>query len=328
MGESKTLLITGGAGFIGHHIVEHVLKTTPHKVVSMDRIDTSSSLNRLYEVVKNNEEWRQRLQIVWHDLKAPINEYVAEQIGHVDYILHLAAGSHVDRSVRNPVGFVMDNVIGTVNLLEYARTLDQLILFLNFSTDEVYGPAVEGTMFKENDRHNPCNPYSASKSAAEHMCNAYQVTYQIPLITTHTMNVYGIRQNKEKFIPLVIDSLVNNRKVFIHTDERGTVGSRKYLNARDVAEAVMFLLAHGVPGEKYNISSDDEVSNLELAWMIAKIMDKDLSYELFNPNLTRGKNDIRYSICGQKMRDLGWSPRTLLEQGLREVVDWHLDTCD
>ena len=320
---SKTILVTGGAGFIGHHLIHYILQTTDYAVVSLDRIDTSSNVGRLHDIVEDNLSWRKRLKIVWHDLKAPINPYVAEQIGRVDYIFHLAAGSHVDRSVKNPMGFVMDNVVGKVNLLEYARTIPDLGLFLNFSTDEVYGPAMENIIFKENDRHNPCNPYSASKSAAEHMCNAYYITYGIPLITTHTMNVYGIRQNKEKFIPLVIDRLSKGKEIFIHTDESGQIGARKYLNARDVAEAVLFLLENGQIGEKYNISSNEEVSNLELASQIAKIMNLPPNFILHNPIDTRGKNDIRYAICGQKMRDLGWTPKILLEDGLAEVVKWY-----
>lgn len=320
---SKTILVTGGAGFIGHHLIHYILQTTNYSVVSLDRIDTSSNVGRLHDIIESNSSWRSRLKVVWHDLKAPINPYVAEQIGRVDYIFHLAAGSHVDRSVKNPVGFVMDNVVGTVNLLEYSRTLTELCLFLNFSTDEVYGPAMGNNVFKENDRHNPCNPYSASKSAAEHMCNAYYVTYGIPLITTHTMNVYGIRQNKEKFIPLVINRLSKGETVFIHTDENGQIGARKYLNARDVAEAILFLVEHGQVGEKYNISSNEEVSNLELASQLAEIMNVTPDFVLHNPTSTRGKNDIRYAICGQKMRDLGWTPKVLLSEGLHEVVEWY-----
>ena len=123
---SKTILVTGGAGFIGHHLIHYILQTTNYSVVSLDRIDTSSNVGRLHDIIESNSSWRSRLKVVWHDLKAPINPYVAEQIGRVDYIFHLAAGSHVDRSVKNPVGFVMDNVVGTVNLLEYSRTLTEL----------------------------------------------------------------------------------------------------------------------------------------------------------------------------------------------------------
>ena len=322
--DKKKVLITGGSGFIGHHMVEYILENTNYDLVSLDRIDTSCSLGRLQTILENNSEWRKRLKVVWHDLKAPLNNHVVEEIGEVDYILHLAAGSHVDRSVKNPLQFVYDNVVGTTHLLEYARMhTPNLKVFLNFSTDEVFGPAVKERIFKENDRHNPCNPYSASKSAAEHICNAYCVTYNVPVITTHTMNVYGIRQNKEKFIPLLIEKLTNDEEISVHVDKEGTIGARKYLHVKDVSEAVLFLLKSGTIGEKYNISSDEEIDNLSLAQEIAKIVNKKLVYKLENPTKTRGVNDIRYSISGEKMRKLGWRPTLSIEEGLKEIVDWY-----
>jgi dTDP-glucose 4,6-dehydratase len=323
---NKSVLVTGGAGFIGHHLIKHILEHTDYNVISIDRIDISSSLGRLQTVLKSNPAWKKRIKVVWHDLKSPLNNYVVDEIGEVNYILHLAAGSHVDRSVKNPLQFIMDNVIGTANLLEYARKhANNLEIFLNFSTDEVFGPSSPGVLFKEHDRHNPCNPYSASKSAAEQICNAYYMTYEIPIITTHTMNVYGIRQSEEKFIPLVINKLKNNEKVSIHTDKDGNIGSRKYLHTTDVSEAILLLLNYGVVGEKYNISSDVEIDNLSLAKEIARIVKKELVYELQYPFETRGVNDIRYSISGEKIRKLGWIPKVSLRKGLEDVAKWHID---
>ena len=322
----KKILITGGAGFIGHHVIEYFLNHTDCEIISLDRIDTSCNLGRIHTMLESNSEWRSRLRVVWHDLKAPINDYVAAQIGAVDYILHLAAGSHVDRSVKNPLQFVLDNVVGTTNLLEYVRSyLPDLEIFLNFSTDEVFGPAVDGVTFAEDDRHNPCNPYSASKSAAEQMCNAYGVTYNIPVITTHTMNVYGIRQNNEKFIPLVIEKLRANEKVSIHTDKEGNIGARKYLHTLDVSGALLLLMQSGKIGEKYNISSDIEVDNLTLAQEIASIVGVTLRYSLEYPAQTRGVNDIRYSISGEKIREMGWTPRLSIREGLEDVIEWYLE---
>jgi len=321
----KRFLVTGGSGFIGHHLIKHILKYTDSEVVSLDRIDVSSNLGRLQILLDDNPTWRKRLKIVWHDLKSSLNDYIAEEIGHVDYVLHLAASSHVDRSVKNPQQFVLDNVVGTTNLLEYARQhLKDLKTFINFSTDEVYGPATNGVIFDENDRHNPCNPYAATKSAAEQICNAYWMTYEIPIITTHTMNVYGIRQSKEKFIPLIIDKLKNNKKIFIHTDKEGNIGSRKYLHTQDVSEAILLLLDQGTIGEKYNISSDVEIDNLSLAKEIASIMNKELKYECEYPSKTRGANDVRYSISGEKVRKLGWRPKLSLREGLKKVIDYHV----
>ncbi len=325
--ESKNILITGGAGFIGHHLINYLLEHTNHRITTIDRIDTSSSLSRLQDVLKNNGEWKQRVNIVWHDLKSPVNNYIADQLGDVDIVLHLAAGSHVNRSIVDPLGFTLDNVVGTVNMLEYARhKLPNLELFLNFSTDEVFGPAVEGVTFSEDDRHNPCNPYSASKSGAEHMCNAYYHSYGIPLITTHTMNVYGIRQHKEKFIPLLINKIKDDQLVSIHTDEAGeNSGLRKYLHADDVSSAILFLIEKGVIGEKYNISSVEEVSNMELATKVARALGKSLNYECVYPKETRGKNDFRYSISGEKLKKLGWQQKVFIDDALREMIGWYQD---
>ena len=322
----KNILVTGGTGFIGHHIVRYIFKNTDFNVISLDRIDLSSTINRLYEVVEENEKWKKRLKIVWHDLKAPLGNAVIEKIGNVDYIFHLAAGSHVDRSVKDPVGFVMDNIVGTINLLEYARHhLKNLEVFLYFSTDEVFGPASNGVKFKENDRHNPRNPYSATKSAAEQMCNAYFATYKIPVITTHTMNVYGPRQSKEKFIPMVINRLKEGKKIQIHTNKEQTKsGSRHYLYADDAAAAILFLSERATPGEKYNIASEYEVTNLQMAQTIAKIMDKELICEMVYPEDIRPGHDLRYSVSGEKVKNMGWKQKVTIEEGIERVVEWEL----
>ena len=202
---SKKILITGGAGFIAHHVVDLILKKTDWEIVTLDRLDFSGNLNRLQEVVRSYDKINQkRVKVVFHDLKAEINPEVKALIGKVDYIAHLAAGSHVDRSIKYPLEFVKDNVLGTANMLEFARSIDSLEKFIYFSTDEVFGPALKGKQFKENERYNSTNPYSASKAGGEELVVAYENTYGLPSIITHTMNVFGERQNPEKFIPMVI----------------------------------------------------------------------------------------------------------------------------
>jgi len=161
---SKTILITGGAGFIAHHLIDKLLSETDWRIVTLDRLDYSGNLNRLHEVVSSYPEIeRKRVRVVHHDLKAELNPQIRSMIGRVDIIAHLAAGSHVDRSITYPMEFVQDNVVGTVNLMDYARNLDSLELFVYFSTDEVFGPAPYGINYKENDRYNSTNPYSARK---------------------------------------------------------------------------------------------------------------------------------------------------------------------
>jgi dTDP-glucose 4,6-dehydratase len=174
---SKTILITGGAGFIAHHVIEEILNKTDWNVISLDRLDFSGNLNRLQDVVGVRRD-KGRVKIVHHDLKAPLNSQIISSIGKLNYIAHLAAGSHVDRSIDYPMEFVMDNVVGTANILDYAKNINSLDKFVYFSTDEVFGPAPKQINYKENDRYNSTNPYSATKAGAEELVVAYENTYQ------------------------------------------------------------------------------------------------------------------------------------------------------
>jgi len=327
----ESVLITGGAGFIGHHVIENLLQNTNYDIVSLDRLDVSGDLNRLQDVLNKNPEWRSRLKVVWHDLKAPLNSLVRKRVGNVQHILHLAAGSHVDRSIAYPMEFVMDNVVGTANLLEFARNhlKGSLKFFLYFSTDEVFGPAPEGVYYKEEDRYDSGNPYSATKAGAEELCVAYANTYKMPIMITHTMNVFGHRQHPEKFIPLVIDKVNKGEEVTIHANEECTqAGTRHYVHATDVADAVLFLMKHGKTREKYNIVGEREVDNLQLAQMIANAMDKPLKYKLVDFHSSRPGHDLRYALCGEKMKYLGWQPTKNFYERLKEVVDWTLKNRD
>jgi len=321
---SKKVLVTGGAGFIGHHIIDYFLRKTDWDLISLDRLDFSGTLSRLQEVVAQDDTYKSRVRVIWHDLKAEINDFTAKEIGDVDYILHLAAGSHVDRSIENPMEFVLDNFVGTANLLEYARKkLPKLEKLLYFSTDEVFGPAPEGVFYKENDRYNSGNPYSATKAGAEELCVAYENTYKMPIIITHTMNVFGIRQHPEKFIPKIIRYVLEGKELTIHSDkECKKAGSRHYINTEDVADAILFLLGNSKSGEKYNVVGKQETDNLELAQIIAGILDKPLKYNLVDFHSSRPGHDLRYALCGEKMKEMGWVPRKELNERLQEVVSW------
>ena len=213
-------LITGGAGFIAHHMIGKILKETDWEVITLDRLDYSGNLNRLDDLITNSctAEERKRVKVVFHDLKAELNPLVCSQIGQVDYIFHLAAGSHVDRSIDYPMEFVMDNVVGTCNILEFARKQEKLKRFIYFSTDEVFGPAPEGIKYKENDRYNSTNPYSATKAGGEELAVAYENTYGLPIYITHTMNVFGERQHPEKFIPKAIRYARDGETLTIHSN--------------------------------------------------------------------------------------------------------------
>lgn len=324
---TERILVTGGAGFIGHHVIEDLLKQTDYEVVSLDRLDVSGNLNRLGELLEKNPLWKKRLKVVWHDLKAPINDIVAKKIGPINYVLHLAAGSHVDRSIEYPMEFVMDNVVGTTNILDFARLhlKNTLKLFLYFSTDEVFGPAPEGVFYEENDRYRSGNPYAATKAGAEELAIAYENTYKMPIIVTHTMNVFGFRQHPEKFIPLVIKRVRDGEKIFVHANSSCTVaGSRHYIHASDVADAVLFLLKNGKTGEKYNVAGREEIDNENLVKMIAEIMDSTANYELVDFHSSRPGHDLRYALSSEKMKNLGWDPKKNVRERLKEVVEWTL----
>lgn len=330
---AKRLLITGGAGFIAHHVVHYFLENTDYDIVSLDRLDFSGDLNRLQEILQNVDvAKRKRVKIVHHDLKAEMNDYVCDRIGHVDIILHMAAASHVTRSIKYPMEFVQDNIIGTVNLLEFARRFPNLERFIYFSTDEVFGSSIKQKPFSEYDRYNATNPYSATKAAAEEMCVAYQNTYKVPVYITHTMNVFGERQASEKYIPMCVKKILNGETLSIHYDSKtGQLGSRSYLHAQDVADALLFILNlkeiplpedhTGGNCPKFNISSDEEFDNLQIAKIIAECLGVDLDYKLVDPNVERPGHDMRYLICGDYMRSLGWKKKRSVRDSIKTVVE-------
>ena len=200
-----------------YFFIQGFLNKTDWNVICLDRLDFSGNLNRIADMLKDKDVTvRRRLKYVYVDLRSPVTESAAADIGKVDYILHLAAGSHVDRSIEYPLEFVWDNVVGTVNLLEFARKYQpDMDRFVYFSTDEVFGPAPRGVSYAEYDRYNSGNPYSAGKAGGEEFAVAYENTYKMPIVVTHTMNVFGERQNPEKFIPGVLSAVMNGDQVQI-----------------------------------------------------------------------------------------------------------------
>ena len=335
----RRVLITGGAGFIAHHLIKYILVNTDWEVVSVDRLDFGGNLNRLDNILSDlDKKDRRRVKVVFHDLKSEINPWIKKEIGNIDIILHLAAGSHVDRSIDYPMEFVLDNVVGTANILDYARNIyneNGLDRFIYFSTDEIFGPAPIGVDYSENDRYNSTNPYSATKAGGEELAVAYENTYGLPVYITHTMNVFGERQHPEKFIPMCIKKIRDNQIVTIHSDKTKTIpGSRHYIHAQDVAEAICFLLTKKIQSEvdfggakcpKFNIVGSQEINNLELAKIIADTQGKDLNYKMLDFHSSRPGHDLRYSLSGKKMKNLGWTPSIKLTERINQVVKWSLD---
>jgi len=315
-------LITGGAGFIGHHVVEFLLDNTDWDLTLIDRLDISGNLNRLAEIgaAKNP-----RVRFFYHNLRAALSGQLINQLGTpYDYIIHLAAATHVDRSIQDPVSFVEDNVLATCHLLNYARDVGCGRL-LYFSTDEVFGSAPAGVAYKEWDRYKSTNPYSATKAGGEELAIAFHNTYGVPALITHTMNVFGERQHPEKYIPSTIRKVRDDELVQIHSNpERTRAGSRFYIHAKAVADAVLFVLQHGRPGDKYNIVGEREVDNEALAKAIAFTMGKGLRYELTGDG-NRPGHDLRYALDGSKLARMGWRPPATFREALFRTVTWTLE---
>ena len=318
------VLVTGGAGFIGHHFVNHLLVNTDWELVILDKLNYAScGWDRIRDI---NVFDPKRVSLLSADFVNPIDHGLAKEIGDVDYIAHIGAETHVDNSIRSPEPFVMSNVVGTMRLLDFARTLPDLKKFFLFSTDEIYGHAPEGVAYKEWDRHNPTNPYAATKAGGEMLGIAYANTYGLPIVITNCMNVFGERQHPEKFVPKTIQHILSGDKVPIHYDPTtNKIGSRFWIHARNVAAAIMFLIDHGKVNDKYNIVGEKELNNLEVAQFIAKVLGKELNYELVDPNKIRPGHDFRYALDGNKLFELGFKFPKPFEESLEKTIKWGLE---
>jgi len=323
------VLVTGSSGFVAHHIVSKLLRETDVTVTGLDRLNYSGNLNRISEILE--PEMQGRFRVLHHDLRSEVNEPLMKQLGEFDYIIHVAASSHVDRSIDQPVNFVLDNVLGTCHILDFARKQKNLKKFIYFSTDEIFGPAPPGVSYDEYDRYNSTNPYSAAKAGGEELCVAFRNTYKVPVVITHTMNIFGPRQHPEKFIPLCISKVRDGDKIMIHSDSTRTIpGSRHYIHVEDVADAILFILREDpdpeMPGycPKFNVVGKEEVDNLTLAQYIAEAVGKPLRYELVDFHSRRPGHDLRYALSGERLRKAGWEPKISLRERIKDVVQWSL----
>ena len=322
----KTILVTGGCGFIGHHLVEHILINTDWNIIILDKLSYASmGFKRLNEDIFQDAIKINRLKVLTWDLVKEISIGLLKEINNTNIIVHMAAETHVDNSIEKPVECIKNNIMSTVTMLELARKLEKLETFFYFSTDEVYGPALGDKMYKEDERHNPTNPYSSSKSGAEQLCVAYHNTYNIPVIRINVMNAFGERQHIEKFIPKVINSVLMGDKVYIHCyPDKKQSGTRYYIHARNIAAAVLFLLEKGNIGESYNLTGEEEISNLDMAQMIANVIGKPLNYEMVDFHSSRPGHDLRYGLDGSKMNEMGWRLPIDFKKSLEKTVQWTL----
>lgn len=324
----KTLIITGGAGFIGSHVVRRFVNEYPqYQIINLDKLTYAGNLANLKDI-ENKPNYR-FIKADITDSRQILDLFENEQ---PDGIIHLAAESHVDRSIANPLEFVLTNVVGTVNLLNAARATwkddYKNHRFYHVSTDEVYGALGEEGMFTEKTAYDPHSPYSASKASSDHFVRAYHDTYGLNTVISNCSNNYGSHHFPEKLIPLAIHNIQHNKPVPIYGKGENI---RDWLFVEDHARAIDLIYHKAAAGSTYNIGGHNEWTNLDLIQLLCKIMDDRLgrepgtSAQLITFVTDRAGHDLRYAIDADKLeKELGWKPSLRLEQGLEKTVDWYL----
>lgn len=324
----KTILITGGAGFIGSHLVRHWVKAYPDtKVVNLDKLTYAGNLENLKDIEDMPNYVFEKGDIVDSDFVTALFEKY-----RFDGVIHLAAESHVDRSISNPMEFIRTNIVGTVTLLNAARAAwnghFEGKRFYHVSTDEVYGSLGNEGYFTETTRYDPRSPYSASKASSDHLVRAYHHTYGMPVVISNCSNNYGGFQFPEKLIPLVINNIRNRKPLPVYG--KG-LNVRDWLYVGDHVQAIDLIFHKGADGETYNVGGHNEKQNIEIVKLLCRLVDRRLgrpegeSESLITYVQDRAGHDLRYAIDSSKLAtDLGWKPSVTFEQGIELTVDWYL----
>ncbi|MCK5079837.1 MAG: dTDP-glucose 4,6-dehydratase [Bacteroidales bacterium] len=324
----KTLLITGGAGFIGSHLVRFMVNKYPeYRIINLDKLTYAGNLENLRDV-----EGKENYLFV----KTDINDADAVQKVFDEFdisgVIHLAAESHVDRSITNPTEFIYTNIVGTINLLNAARhqwkDKPEKHLFYHVSTDEVYGSLGDTGLFTETTAYDPRSPYSASKASSDHLVRAYFHTFKLPVVISNCSNNYGGYQFPEKLLPLMIHNISNNKPLPVYG--KG-LNIRDWLYVEDHASAIDLIFHKGTLGETYNIGGNNEWTNIDLVNLLCRIMDEKLgrpegtSEKLITFVTDRAGHDLRYAIDSSKLQnELGWEPSLQFNEGLEKTVEWYL----
>ncbi len=324
----RTILITGGAGFIGSHVVRRFIAKYPeYLIVNADKLTYAGNLENLTDIEKAKNYKFEKIDIV--DKQSVLDLFKKYNF---DGVIHLAAESHVDRSITSPDEFVFTNIVGTVNLLNAAlnnwRNSFEGKLFYHISTDEVYGSLGKEGLFTEKTAYDPRSPYSASKASSDHLVRAYNHTFGVPALISNCSNNYGPNQFPEKLIPLVINNIKNNKPIPVYGKGENI---RDWLYVEDHASAIDLIFHRGKVGDTYNIGGNNEWKNLDLILLLCKILDKKLnrvagtSEKLITYVKDRPGHDLRYAIDSSKLQgELGWSPIPEFADGLDKTVEWYL----
>ena len=327
----KVILVTGGAGFIGSHVVRYLLKKySTYQIINIDKLTYAGNLENLKDVSENKNYQFEKIDIVDTEaLRAVFKKY-----GVTD-VIHLAAESHVDRSIEGPMEFVLTNVVGTVNLLQVAKDFwagGENHVFHHVSTDEVFGSLGTEGLFNEETPYDPRSPYSASKASSDHFARAFFHTYNFPIKMSNCSNNYGSHHFPEKLIPLMIHNTLNNKALPIYGKGDNI---RDWLWVEDHASAIDAIFHNGRIGESYNVGGLNEWTNIKLVKFLCQLMDKKLnrisgsSEKLISFVGDRAGHDKRYAIDASKLeRELGWKPSITFEEGLEKTVDWYLENQD
>jgi len=329
---NKNFLITGGAGFIGNHLVKKLLENTNSQIFNIDKLGYSSDLS-LINTFKQSKDRHHHLKI---NLKNRNDVLLAVEKSKPDFVIHLAAESHVDRSIDNPSIFLESNIIGTFNLLEatknywnkLSKKAKSEFRFHHVSTDEVFGTLGKSGKFDEDSQYKPNSPYSASKAASDHLVRSWFHTYKLPTLISNCSNNFGPYQYPEKFIPLIINKALNNKKIPIYGNG---MNIRDWLYVEDHVDAIIKIILNGSPGRTYCIGGGSERNNLEVAREVCSILDKKIPrsqsfYENIEFVEDRPGHDFRYSINPSfTKKEIGWEPKKSFEINLEFTVDWYLN---